>query len=176
MILGTDGDGGSARGLCMTLPGNLAREVAVLRSRLFSLLGVPSARAFPAVVVLAWLEPHDAARASPLRSPRRVTLGGPLTCDDRDIFLSASGLEAFADAALGASDLPGPFAARRGIFLARAEDGQAAVRAAETPVPATGSFLARNVSILSLRFSGPDFRASSWRVETPRPGRGEVPV
>ncbi len=169
-------------------PGNVARDLAMFRRELFSLLGEASALAFPEMVPLAFasspgrLAIRDLAgcwkgiggsfsSAAPVvsRGLLYLALVGPLEelCSRAAGALRARGLAPWAEP---------PLEAGMGVFLCRPADPGLALSVAERIPPPRAAFGDCSLALLALRF-GPSrdhvpgaFVALRWR-ELARAGR-----
>ncbi len=160
-------------------PGNVARDVALYRRKLFSDLGEGSALAFPEVVNLAFSPHLDAPKVKNAFLSTLATcwagIGGAFSSEGPRIsegllYLAISGpiaqLAARVAEALEESGLPqeiGPVGTGIGFFLCRPPDPEIALRTALRIGYPRVHFLDGSLLLLGLRFGADPFRAATWR-------------
>lgn len=183
MGLGTS-DTASSLAFVIIPPGNIAKNIADIRMRLWTLRGAASARAYFDFPVLAWLgSPIDGAALAGIAS--RTTMPLELTGPERhndDIFMRFN--EKYYDdiakitarlppASEHSEYVPGPFEAGLGCFCARIPASSEDIRSAESTmlietIRATTYLLA----IIELRWiRGSDFSSSWATLSSARSGR-----
>ena len=173
MGLGTS-DTISSLAFVMIPPGNIAKCIADIRKKLWTVRGAPSARAYFDFPVLAWLgSPLDGAALAGIasRTAMPLELRGPERHDD-DIFMrfteersgDIEGIVSKLPLASTASEYQtGPFAAGLGCFCARIPATSSGIQSEDTQMVAerlrATTYL---LAVIELRWtSGHDF-SSSW--------------
>ncbi len=191
MFLGTS-EPGPSLALAILPPGNVLRELSLLRAGIFRSRGEPSARAYFCFPVLAWLAavPGGQTLAGLAASMRAALEFGPWLSRGRDLFLGfspalseACARHSLETAAGGSGSCPGPFEAGLGLYCASvdsADESAAAAlasdlnRSAPTP-PRADTWL---LAAVELSWSPGPGRESSWAVlSSARSGiRGRFPA
>jgi hypothetical protein len=158
-------------------PGNVARDIALYRRRLFSALGEGSALAFPDILPLAFASPGTKLSRAGLEGcwqgvDGRLAATGPLLSGGL-LYLSVEGplrslssrVEALLDAQSGRQDraAPAPLEAGIGFFLCRSAEPEVALREALSLEPPGLSFLDCALVVLRLRYGPDPFMAQTWR-------------
>jgi hypothetical protein len=155
-------------------PGNVARDLALFRRKLFARLGDGSALAFPEVLPLAF-----ASEAGPVSPSRLVecwegveesfSSAEPLISKGL-LYLAMSGpiekLSSRGAEALGRRGVPvekPPFEAGIGFFLCRPANPEIASRTAMLLGPPRADFRDCSLVLLGLRLGADPFSAATWR-------------
>jgi len=112
-------------------PGNVAREIALYRQRLFFAFGDPSARAFPEAIPLAFARRRDPSEPSPA-APEGAPAGGGFRARAKALLASAwSGIE-------GDFRAEGLLVESGSLYLSIAGPLEAIARGIEPRLPAIG--------------------------------------
>jgi hypothetical protein len=154
-------------------PGNVARDLALFRRKLFSVLGEGSALAFPEIVPLAFSSRPRGSEPMDLSDCWQGLEGGfsssGLLLSGGKLYLSLSGPLDTLSSRASALLLPGeaeeamPLEAGLGVFLCRPRDPVAAMEEAERIGAPRADFLDCSLVLLALRYSADPFSALRWR-------------